>query len=135
MLKILLFISLLFYGLSFLFLLLGQHTDGLLHIAAQLLRHLCDFEFLGLFRGIGEILLNRGFRSIDGRPDTAQADSNFLILPCRIIGLIDGQNLSFFLVGQSEQGLHGIELVDILALIQQNLAIGIVDDGILDNRT
>lgn len=121
--------------LFFLFLLTCQHTDGLLHIAAQLLRHLRDFEFLGLLRGISEVLLDRGFCGIDSRPDSAQANSNFLILSCRIIGLVDGQNLPFLLVGQSQQGLYGIELVDILSLVQQNLAIGIVDDSVLDNRT
>ena len=94
-----------------------------------------DFELLGLLRGISEILLDRGFRGIDSRPDSAQANSNFLILSCRIIGLVDGQNLPFLLVGQSQQGLHGIKLVDILSLVQQNLAIGIVDDSVLDNRT
>ena len=124
-----------FNRLFFLFLLFSQHTDSLLHIAAQLLSHLCDFQLFGFFRGIGEILLDRGFCGIDSGLDTSQAYSNFLILPCRIVGLIDRQYLPFLFVGQSEQGLYGVKLVNILSLIQQNLAIGIVDDGVFNNGT
>ena len=43
-------------------------------------------QFFGFFRGIGEILLDRGFCGIDSGPDTSQAYSNLLILPCRIPG-------------------------------------------------
>lgn len=124
-----------FNRLFFLFLLFSQHADRLLHITAQLLGHLCDFQLFGFFCGIGEILLDRGLCGIDGRPDTTQANSNLLIFPRRVISLVDRQNLPFLLVGQSEQRLHGIELVNILPLVQQNLAIGIVNDGILNNGT
>ena len=41
----------------------------------------------------------------------------------------------FLFVGQSEQGLYGVKLVNILSLIQQNLTIGIVDNGVFDNGT
>ena len=107
-----------FNRLFFLFLLFSQHADRLLHITAQLLGHLCDFQLFGFFCGIGEILLDRGLCCIDSRLDTTQTNPNFLLLPCRIVSLIDRQDLSFFFVGQSEQGLYGVKLVDILSLIQ-----------------
>ena len=39
-----------------------------------------------------------------------------------------------FLVGQTEQRLYLIELVHVLALVKENLAVAVVDDGTLDNR-
>src|SRR5699024_3300961 len=46
---------------------------------------------------------------------------------------VDGEDLRTLLVGQTEQRLYLIELVDIFPLVKQNLAVAVVDDGALDN--
>ena len=46
---------------------------------------------------------------------------------------VDGEDLRTFFVRQSEQILYLVELVGILALVQQNFTIRVVDDCALDD--
>ena len=51
-----------------------------------------------------------------------------------MVGLINGQDLSAFLVGQSEKPLDMVELVHVFPLVKENLAVTVVDDSFLHDR-
>lgn len=112
---------------------LGQLLDGKFYIAAQLFRKPHEFKFLGLFCSVADILLKRYLRGIDSRLRTAQTDPDFLVSPGRVVRHIDGEYLRALLVGQAEQRLYLIELVDIFPLVKENLAVAVVDDGAFDD--
>ena len=76
--------------------------------------------------------LKRHLRGIDRRLRSAQADPDFLIFPGRVVSHVDGKNLRTLLVGQTEQRLYFIELVDVFPLVKENLAVAVVDDGAFD---
>ena len=50
-----------------------------------------------------------------------------------MVGHVDGENLTAFLVGEPQERLYLVELVHVLALVEQYLAVGIVDDALLDH--
>ena len=47
--------------------------------------------------------------------------------------MIDREDLAFLLFGQPEQRLYAVELGHVLPLVEQDLAVGIVDDRLLDD--
>ena len=85
-----------------------------------------------LLRRVGEVFGFRHFRGIDGGLHAAQSDPHLLVRPCGIVALIDGEDLSPFLIRQSQECLYLVELVHVLALVEQYLAVRIVDDTFLD---
>ena len=90
-------------------------------------------HLLGLLRRVGEVFGFRHFGGIDGRLYATQSDPHLLVRPCGIIALVDGEYLPPLLVRQSQECLNLVELVHVLALVKQYLAVGVVDDGLLDN--
>ena len=50
-----------------------------------------------------------------------------------MVGHVDGENLTAFLVGEPQERLYLVELVHVLALVEQYLAVGVVDDALLDH--
>ena len=48
--------------------------------------------------------------------------------------MVDGENLALFLFRKTEHRLYAVEFGHILALVEQYLAVGVVDDALLDNR-
>ena len=65
---------------------------------------------------------------------TAQPDPHLPVGTSGMVRLVDGENLPLLLVGQAEQPLDMLELVHVFPLVQQYLAVGVVDDGLLHNR-
>ena len=112
---------------------LRQLLDGKLDIAAESFREPYKFKFLGLLGGVGVVFFQGNLRGIDRRLRTAQTDPHFLVFPGWIVRHVDGKNLRPLLVGQTEQRLYLVELVDILPLVKKDLAVAVVDDGSLDN--
>ena len=49
------------------------------------------------------------------------------------VRLVDGEDLSLFLVRQPEQFLYLVELVHVFPLVKQNLAVAVVNDGLFHN--
>ena len=90
-------------------------------------------HLLGLLRRVGEVFGFRHFGGIDSRLHTSQSDPHLLVRPCGIVALVDGEYLPPLLVRQSQECLNLVELVHVLALVKQYLAVGVVDDGLLDN--
>ena len=112
---------------------LGQLLDCQLDIATQLPGKPHQFQLFRLLGRVGVVFFGRDFGGIDRRLRSAETYPHFLVLAGRAVGHVDGENLGTFLVGQAQQGLDFIELVDILPLVQQDLAVTVVDDGSLDN--
>lgn len=112
---------------------LGQLLDCQLDIATQLPGKPHYFKLFRLLGRVGAVLFRRDLGGIDRRLCSAETYPHFLVLAGRAVGHVDGENLGTFLVGQAQQGLDFIELVDILPLVQQNLAVAVVDDGSLDD--
>ena len=112
---------------------LGQLLDCQLDIATQLPGKPHQFQLFRLLSRVAIVFLKRYLCGIDRRLCSAETYPHFLVLAGRAVGHIDGENLGTFLVGQAQQGLDFIELVDILPLVQQNLAVAVVDDGSLDD--
>ena len=50
-----------------------------------------------------------------------------------MVGHVDGENLTAFFVGEPQERLYLVELVHVLALVEQYLAVGVVDDALLDH--
>ena len=73
------------------------------------------------------------FRGIDGTLHTTQPYPHFLVESVRVVVLVDGEYLALFLFRQAEHRLYTIELGHVLALVKQYLAVGVVDDALLDN--
>ena len=90
-------------------------------------------HLLRLLRRVGEVFGFRHLGGIDGGLNAAQTDPHLLVRPCGIVALIDGEYLPPFLVRQSQECLNLVELVHVLALVKQDFAVRIVDDGLLDN--
>ena len=111
----------------------GQLPDGQFDVASQFPGEPCQFELFRLLGGIAIILLGGNLRGIDSRLRSAQADPHLLVLTGRAVRHVDGENLRPFLVGQAEQGLDLVELVHVLALVKENLAVAVVDDSALDD--
>ena len=111
----------------------GQLLERQFDIASQLPGKPHQFQLFRLLSRVGVILFRRDLGGIDRRLGSAETDPHFLVLARRTVGHVDGKNLGTFLVGQAQQGLDFIELVDILPLVQQNLAVAVVDDGSLDD--
>ena len=86
---------------------------------------------------IGKTVITRKFRDFAGEKYKIQTHTetnpHFLVLSGRIVCHVDGKYLRTLLVGQAEQGLDFVKLVHILALVKQNFAVTVVDDGSLDN--
>lgn len=112
---------------------LGQLLDCQLDIATQLPGKPHYFKLFRFLGRIGVVLFRRDLGGIDRRLCSAKTYPHFLVLAGRAVGHVDGENLGTFLIGQTQQGLDFIELVDILPLVQQNLAVTVVDDGSLDD--
>ena len=51
-----------------------------------------------------------------------------------MVRLVDGKNLPFLFLGQTEQPLDVLELVYVFPLVKQYLAVRVVDDGLFHNR-
>ena len=51
----------------------------------------------------------------------------------RVVRKVDREYLRLLLLRQAQQGLNLIEFVDVFALVQQDLAVGVVDDRLLDD--
>ena len=117
----------------FLPLAVGQLPDGKLDIAAEPFREPHKLKLLRFLSGVRVVFFQRDLRGIDRRLRPAQSDPHFLVLPGRAVRHIDGENLRPFLVGQAEQGLDLVELVHVLALVKENLAVAVVDDSALDD--
>lgn len=112
---------------------LGQLLDCQLDIATQLPGKPHQFQLFRLLGRVGAVLFRRDLCGIDRRLCSSKTYPHFLVLAGRAVGHVNGENLGTFLVGQAQQGLDFIELVDILPLVQQNLAVAVVDDGSLDD--
>ena len=65
---------------------------------------------------------------------TAKTDPDLTVETSGMVGLINGQDLSAFLVGQSEKPLDMVELVHVFPLVKKNLAVTVVDDSFLHDR-
>ena len=113
---------------------LGQLAYGQLDISAELLREMLEFQFLGLFCRKAIILLGRNFRGVDCGLHAAQSDPHLLIATFGIARKVDGENLRTLLIRKSQQRLYLVEFVDIFALVEEDFAVGIVDDGLFDDR-
>lgn len=108
--------------------------DGELHIAVQFRCKLHHFHFFCFFSCIGEILFNRNFCRIYRGLRTTETYPHFFVQARRIIIHIDGKYLRLFLIGQSQHRLNVIEFVHVLSLVEQDFAVGIVDDTFLYDR-
>ena len=113
---------------------LGKLLDGKFDVSVQLLGEPLQLQFLGLLGGVAVVLFGRYLRGIDCRLRASESYPHLLVLPAWSIGEVDGENLCTLLVGESEQSLYLIELVHILTLVKENLAVAVVDDGTLDDR-
>ena len=49
-------------------------------------------------------------------------------------GKVERENLRLLLFRKSQHGLYAVEFGHVLTLVQENLAVGVVDDRLLDNR-
>lgn len=63
-----------------------------------------------------------------------QSEPDLLVFAFRVIGHVHRQDLRLFLVRQSQQGLYLRELVKVLPLVKQNLAVAVVHYGLLYDR-
>ena len=113
--------------------LIGKLADSGLDVATELFRTLHDLYLLGFLGGIGEVFLHAHFRGIDGTLHTAQPYPHFLVESGGVGILIDGEYLALFLLRKTEHRLYSVELSHVLALVEQYLAVGVVDDALLDN--
>ena len=56
-----------------------------------------------------------------------------LVESVRVIVLVNGEYLALFLFRQAEHRLYTIELGHVLALVKQYLAVGVIDNALLDD--
>lgn len=63
-----------------------------------------------------------------------QPKPDLLVFALRIVGHVHRQDLRLFLVRQSQQGLYLRELVKVLPLVKQDLAVAVVHNGLLHDR-
>ena len=108
-------------------------ADSRLDVTAELFRTLHDLYLFCFLRGVGKVFLHAHLRGIDGTLHTAQANPYLLVKPVRVVVLIDGENLALLLFGQAKHRLYAVELGHVLALVKQYLAVGVVDDALLDD--
>ena len=111
----------------------GQPPDGELDVPAEPFGQAGQLKFLRLLGGVAIILLGGDLRGVDRRLRAAQTYPHLLVSPGGAVGHVDGEDLRTLLVGQPEQGLDVVEPVHVLALVQQDLAVAVVDDGALDD--
>ena len=72
--------------------------------------------------------------TMEDRLCICNTDPHLLIATFGIVREVDGKNLRTLLVRKSQQRLYLVEFVDIFALVEEDLAVGIVDDGLFDDR-
>ena len=98
---------------------------------------LIDFQgfLLGAFGGVGPVAFGRFLHAIDVGV-LAAADPHFLKVAAAVVVVegIDGEDLLFLHLRQSEDGTDGIVTVLELALVEEDFYVRVVDDGFLDNR-
>lgn len=114
---------------------IGQMPNGQFDVAAVLLHSRIKSDLLLLLGTVGDILLGTHLRAVDGRLRAAKSYPHLLVPATGIEILIDRQYLGTLLFRQSENVLNDVELVHVFALVEQNLAIGVIDDTLLDNGT
>ena len=109
--------------------------DGKLDIAA--IMGFIDFEgfLLSSFRRVCPIALRRFFDTID-ITGLATADPYFLeVIPALVVvQVVDGEDLLALDGCESEDGRYLVIPVLELTLVEQDLHVGVVDDGLLHNR-
>ena len=111
----------------------GKLTDSRFDISTKLCCSVHHLHLLGFFRGIGKVFLHAHFRGIDGTLHTAQTYPHLFVESVRVIVLIDGEYLALLLFRKTEHRLYAVELGHILALVEQYLAVGVINNTFLDN--
>ena len=119
-----------FFIVSFLY---GKLPDSRFDISTELCCPVHHLHLLGFLRGVGKVFLHTYLRSIDSTLHTAQAYPYLLVESVGVIVLIDGENLALFLFRKTEHRLYAVELGHILALVEQYLAVGVINNTFLDN--
>ena len=107
--------------------------DSQLDVSAQLFRKAGKFQFLSLFGGVAKVLFSRNFCRIYRALRAAKPYPDLFVKSVRCIGKINRKYLAAFLVRQAEQILYLVELVLILPLVEQYLAIPVVDNRLFHN--
>ena len=91
--------------------------DSQFKVAAQLLGEGEQFHFFAFLCREREIFFQRNFCGVHRRLRAAQREENFLVLPSGVVRHVDRQYLRTLLVGQSEQVLYAVKLVEIFSLV------------------
>ena len=110
-----------------------QPANGLLDVSTEAIGQAHHFDLFRLLGRVREILLARDFRGVNGRLHAAQADPHLFVTPLGVVVLVDREDLVFLLLRQPEQRLYAVELGHVLPLVEQDLAVGVVDDRLLDD--
>src|SRR5690606_1847975 len=110
---------------------LGQLGDAFGDVPAPASGIFLDLELFLFLCGIGQVLLQGHLGAVNFGEDASQADKNFLVGAGRIIGPVDGKHQRLFFLGEAQQLLNAVEVLQVLALVQQDLAVGVVDDRLL----
>ena len=116
------------------FFVFGELFDRQFDVPVQLVGEREQFHFLPFFRGVGVVLGRADLRSVDRRLNAAHSYPDLLILALRVVRKVDRQDLRFLLIGQPQQVLDCVELIHVLAHVQQDFRVGVVDDRLLYNR-
>ena len=114
---------------------LFDEGDGLQRVAVAVGGIYLQGFLLGTLRGISPIALRRFLHTIDIRHLSPAYPHLFEVgTPLVVVQGIDGEYLSPLNVGQTHHGCYLVVAVFELGLVEQNLHVGVVDDGFLDNR-